>query len=211
MQRLFYVMELAGAAVGLEQWQFRVDGMLKPDLLRRAFEQVIARHPILRTAFLAPGQGEPLQIVVPAATLPWQEKDWRTLDEAARENALCRELDEDARTGLDLTHPPLMRVTLLRLAEEQWRLLWTTHHLCIDGWSWPRVFIEIAAIYTSLEEHQPPALEPAPGFGSYVGWLKRHTASSEEFWKAALAGLAASTPQLLPSSPVLPGRGGGRG
>jgi non-ribosomal peptide synthase protein (TIGR01720 family) len=197
MQRLFYVMEQAGTGVGLEQWQFRVNGELDSRLLRLAFEQVIARHPILRTAFVTPGEGEPIQVVVPAATLPWQEKDWRGLDDAARALALDGELDQDVRTAFDLICPPLLRVTLLRLAEAEWRLLWTTHHLCIDGWSWPRVFKEIASIYAALEEQRPPAFEPAPGFRTYVAWLKKDTSASEAFWKESLAGLAAPTPLSL--------------
>jgi non-ribosomal peptide synthase protein (TIGR01720 family) len=206
MQRLFYVMEKAGAGVGIEQWQFRVGGRLEPRVLRRAFEQIVARHPILRTAFLASGQGEPIQIVLPAATIPWHEDDWRDLDDRARELELQLEFDRDARTGLDLTSPPLMRVTLVRLAEAEWRLIWTTHHLCIDGWSWPRVFKEIADIYAALEEQRPPELEPAAGFGSYVGWLKRrHESLSETYWKGVLAGLKAPTPLSAASAvPVDP-------
>ena len=196
MQRLFYVMERAGASVGLEQWQFRIDGELEPRLLRRAFERVIVRHPILRTAFLTPGQGQPIQVVLPAATLPWDEMDWRELDDGARELAR-RDLDQDLRTGFDLTRPPLMRVTLVRLAEAEWHLHWITHHLCIDGWSWPRLFKEIAAIYAALEENLSLTLEPAPGFGTYVGWLRQYTSSSDGFWQEALAGLVASTPLLL--------------
>ncbi len=211
MQRLFYVMDMAGAGVGLEQWQFRIDGRLAPHLLRQAFEKVIERHQILRTAFLAPGQHEPIQIVSPVATLPWRDLDWRELDDGARARMLSRELDEDASTGLDLTRPPLMRVSLLRLAEAEWRLVWTTHHLCIDGWSWPRLFKEISVIYAALEEQRSPKLDAAPSFVAYVGWLGRHQSSSEAFWKDALAGLAAPTP--LPSksagaSPVsAPGHG----
>jgi hypothetical protein len=59
------------------------------------------------------------------------------------------------------------------------------------------LFKEIAAIYAALEEQRPLALEPAPGFGTYVGWLMRHTSASEAFWREALAGLTASTPLPL--------------
>jgi hypothetical protein len=68
------------------------------------------------------------------------------------------------------------------------------------------VFQEIAAIYAALEEQRPPVLEPAPGFGTYVGWLRRRTSSSEAFWKGALAGLVTSTPfSLSPAGASDPG------
>ncbi len=87
MQRLFYVMEQAGSSVGLEQWQFRIEGQLDPARLRAAFEQVISRHSILRTGFVTVEGGEPVQVVMPSAILPWREQDLRHLDTNARENA----------------------------------------------------------------------------------------------------------------------------
>ena len=105
------VMEQSGSSVGLEQWQFRVEGRLDASLLRAAFEQVIARHSILRTAFVTSESGEPVQIVMPNAVLPWREQDWRPLDANARQSALQREFDQDARTRLDPSRPPLASFT----------------------------------------------------------------------------------------------------
>ena len=197
MQRLFYVMEQAGSSVGLEQWQFRVEGRLDPPLLRAAFEQAIARHSILRTGFVTSESGEPVQVVMPNAVLPWREQDWRHLDTNARRSALQRELEQDARTRLDPSRPPLMRVNLLHLADDEWQLLWTTHHLCIDGWSWPRLFKEIAEIYAASSVERPAALESALGYGHYVRWLARKAPTSSAYWKEALAGFAAPTPIAL--------------
>jgi amino acid adenylation domain-containing protein/non-ribosomal peptide synthase protein (TIGR01720 family) len=197
MQRLFYVMEQAGSSVGLEQWQFRLEGRLDPALLRAAFEQVIARHSILRTGFVTFESGEPVQVVMPNAILPWREQDWRHLDTNARRSASQRELEQDARTRLDPLRPPLMRVNLLHLADNEWQLLWTTHHLCIDGWSWPRLFNEIAEIYAASSAERPAALKSALGYAHYVGWLARKAPASSAYWKEALAGFAAPTPFAL--------------
>ena len=199
MQRLFYVMEEAGASVGLEQWQFRIEGQFEPQLLRLAFEQVITRHTILRTGFSATARGEPVQVVVPTVVLPWREQDCRELDADARRTELQRVLDQDAKTRFDLSRPPLMRVCLLRLADYEWQLLWTTHHLCIDGWSWPRLFKEIAEFYAALQEQRPALVEFAPDYGRYVGWLTRNSPSLPTYWKHALAGFAAPTPIALGS------------
>src|SRR5262249_38086776 len=128
---------------------------------------------------------------------PWREQDWRHLDPNARRNALQRELEKDARTRLDPSQPPLMRINLLHLADEEWQLLWTTHHLCIDGWSWPRLFKEIAEIYAALSVGRPAALESALGYGHYVRWLARKARTSSAYWKEALAGFATPTPIAL--------------
>ena len=211
MQRLFYVMERAGASVGLEQWQFRIEGQFEPQLLRLAFEQVITRHTILRTGFSATARGEPVQVVVPTVVLPWREQDCRELDADARRTELQRVLDQDAKTRFDLSCPPLMRVCLLRVADYEWQLLWTTHHLCIDGWSWPRLFKEIAEFYAALQEQRPASVEFAPDYGRYVGWLTHNPPSSPTYWKNALAGFAAPTPIALGSRAAhAPGLSAGR-
>jgi non-ribosomal peptide synthase protein (TIGR01720 family) len=197
MQRLFYVMERAGSAVGLEQWQFRLEGRLDPALLRTAFEQAIARHSILRTGFVTSENGEPIQIVMRDVVLPWCEQDWRHSDTNTRRSALQRELEQDARTGLDPSRPPLMRINLLRLADDEWRLLWTTHHLCIDGWSWPRLFKEIAETYAASSSGRLAALESPLGFGHYVRWLAHKAPASSAYWKEALAGFVEATPIAL--------------
>jgi len=202
MQRLFYVMEQAGSSVGLEQWQFRIEGQCDLALLRAAFEQVIARHSILRTSFVTSEAGEPVQVVMPDAVLPWREEDYRQLDTNARGSALQREIEREARTSLDLALAPLMRVTLVRIEDDQWQLLWTTHHLCIDGWSWPRLFAEIARIYAALSVGRSPTLENAPEYGRYVGWLARQKTTSSAYWEEALDGFTAPTPFSLNPVPA---------
>jgi hypothetical protein len=90
-----------------------------------------------------------------------------------------------------------MRVNLLQIADDDWQLLWTTHHLCIDGWSWPRLFNEIAEIYAASSAERPAALESTLRYGHYVGWLARKAPASSAYWKEALAGFAAPTPFAL--------------
>ncbi|QIP05504.1 non-ribosomal peptide synthetase [Bradyrhizobium symbiodeficiens] len=197
MQRLFYVMEQAGSSVGLEQWQFRIEGQLDPARLHSAFGQVIARHTILRTGFSGTEGGEPVQVVMPDAVLPWHEEDWRHLDLQARSNATKRVLERDEETPFDLSRPPLMRVQLLRLESEEWQLLWTTHHLCIDGWSWPRLFGEIAKIYSALSSGVGPALGSPLDYVQYVRWLANQKTTSLGYWEQALSDFASPTPICL--------------
>ena len=59
MQRLFFAIEDASSRIGFEQWQFRIDGAIDAATLRRAVEHTIARHTILRTAFVDGIAAEP--------------------------------------------------------------------------------------------------------------------------------------------------------
>ncbi|HZD94872.1 MAG TPA: condensation domain-containing protein, partial [Candidatus Sulfotelmatobacter sp.] len=88
MQKLFYSMEASAGQLGYEQWRFVLRGALDTAALRRAWECVIERHPILRTAFVSDGFREPMQLVLPARPLAWTEIDLRDLTEAEKPQRL---------------------------------------------------------------------------------------------------------------------------
>jgi amino acid adenylation domain-containing protein/non-ribosomal peptide synthase protein (TIGR01720 family) len=204
MQRLFYAMEGAHAEPGFEQWQFRVDGPIETKLLRRAIEQVMARHPILRTAFVSDEGAEPLQVVMRQVALPWSEEDWRGLAPADQEARLRQFLQTDQRERFDLAQAPLMRVGLRRVEDNVHHLVWSTHHLCVDGWSWPLVFREISLVYGALRQAAQPALDAPLTYREYVGWLRNEAPDSQRFWQEQLAGAKVPTPLNLAASPAVP-------
>ncbi|HKC46588.1 MAG TPA: condensation domain-containing protein, partial [Gemmatimonadales bacterium] len=210
MQRLFHAMEGTRTDLGFEQWHFRLDGAVDAKLLRRSIEQVMGRRSILRTAFVSETGAEPLQVVLPQVSLPWSEQDWRGLPHAEQDARLAALLQSDQRTGFEPARPPLMRVALLRTGDEAYRLVWSTHHLCVDGWSWPLVFRDVSAIYEALRQDGVPPLEPPCEYRDYVAWLRERAPDSEAFWQEALAGFEAPTPLNVAAAPSEPeARGGG--
>ena len=194
IQRLYHVMEGSQAAIGLEPWHFRIEGEVDPARLRDSVEAVVARHPILRTAFVTAHDAEPLQVVLPRAPVPWFEEDWRGLSPEQRQQRLTEAGRIQGQTRLDVSRPPLLRVVLLRTGEETWDLLWTTHRLCIDGWSWPLVFRDISHGYEALEAGSPPRLARPGLYRDYIAWLRDAAPASEAFWRRTLAGFTTPTP-----------------
>ena len=161
MQRLFYAMEGTRGDPGFEQWHFRLEGLVDAALLRRSIEHVAARHSMLRTAFVSDVGTEPLQIVLREATLPWSEEDWRGLGGTEQAARLADFMELDRRTRFDLALAPLMRVALRRIDKEAYHLIWSTHHLYIDGWSWPLVFRDVSHIYEALRRGKRAAARRA--------------------------------------------------
>jgi non-ribosomal peptide synthase protein (TIGR01720 family) len=197
MQRLFFAMEASQSNLGFEQWHFRIEGAIDSRLLWRAIEYVIARHSILRTAFISEGGAEPVQIVSRAASLPWSEEDWRGDTAAGQATRVAALLQADAKTGFELAQAPAMRVTLRHVSDTSCHFIWSTHHLCIDGWSWPLVFRDVSRAYAALESGEEPALEPVIPFRDYVEWLTESAPRSEEFWRDQLKGFSTPTPLRL--------------
>jgi non-ribosomal peptide synthase protein (TIGR01720 family) len=182
MQKLFHSMEDSASHLGFEQWRFVLRGAMDAAAMRQAWERVVERHPILRTAFVSDGLSETLQVVLPARRLDWTEIDLRGLGESAAQRNLEEFIVEDRAKGFDLSNGQLLRVSLLRLKNEEWQMMWSTHHLLIDGWSWPVIFNELAWFYTSRD-----ALPKPRPYRDYIAWiLARSDREGESFWREYL-------------------------
>ena len=105
-----------------------------------------ARHPILRTGFAWQDQTQPLQIVVRDLTVPMTRQDWRGVAVAERGEKLRAFLDADRRQGFRLSKPPLLRLALLH-GEGEHTLVWTHHHILMDGWFRPLLLRELFLLY----------------------------------------------------------------
>lgn len=201
---LFHALRDDGATDGpsyLNHLEFDLVGPLDQESFRTAWQRVVARHDALRAGFHWAESSTPVQAVHAKAPLDIPLRDLTALDAPDREAALTAELARLRGTALDLAAPPLMRLALFRLAEDRHRVLWTHHHLVLDGWSLATVFAEAMRGYHALVTAEP--WEPAaPGsFGDHLRWLSgRDKATDTAFWTAQLADLPG--PTTLPR-PVL--------
>jgi amino acid adenylation domain-containing protein/non-ribosomal peptide synthase protein (TIGR01720 family) len=185
MQRLFHSMEASAAQLGFEQWRFVLRGPLDTAALRQSWERVIERHSILRTAFVSEGLRETMQVVLPARPLEWTEIDLRGFMEAESQQRLVEIIAADRSKNFDLAAGQCLRVVLVQIRDEEWQMLWSTHHLLIDGWSWPVIFGELAKSYTG-ESALP---KPRP-YHDYIAWmLGRSSGDAQNFWREYLKGL----------------------
>ena len=182
MQRLFYSMEASAGQPGFEQWSFVLRGPLDAAALKRAWERVIERHPVLRTAFVSDRLKKPMQVVLPARPLDWTEIDLRDSTEAERQERLLQIIKADRGKNFDLAAGQQLRLTMVRTRDDEWQMVWSTHHLLIDGWSWPVVFQELAEFYNNKS-----ALAKARPYRDYIAWTaNRSNDEAENFWREYL-------------------------
>ncbi|GLH79079.1 hypothetical protein SSBR45G_39880 [Bradyrhizobium sp. SSBR45G] len=178
---LFHSLRDAGSGVYVNQISVEIRG-LDVGRLRGAWQDVSARHPMLRTGFLwRELSGSPLQAVYRQVPVPFDIEDRRgqPVDEAALSAELASERDAE----FDLSRPPLQRVRLLRVADDCHRLIWTYHHILMDGWSSARFIGEIMQLYSGRT-----LTSPAAHVRDYVGWLVAQDAkAAERFWRGQLA------------------------
>ncbi|SIT01149.1 non-ribosomal peptide synthetase [Achromobacter sp. MFA1 R4] len=183
---LFHTLEAQGTGLYVNQLSVRLDGV-DGDRLADAWRAMVARHPVLRTAFLwRAGMKRPLQAVLTAARPDIVREDWR--DPVVAGDAAAYAAAELARQ-MDFAQARLARVVLIRLGPDSYQLIWTYHHLLLDGWSASRLIGEWLRAYGG--EPLPAA---GPGYGDYARWLgAQDRADSERFWKGALAALDGPT------------------
>lgn len=179
----------------VEQRSYLLHGNLNVVAFERAWQKVIDRHPALRTSFAWEGLSEPIQIVRRHVKLPFQILDWSQLSLARQEQSLKGYLEANRRQGFDLAAVPLMRLCLIRTTDDDYRLIWSCHHLIMDGWSWPLLVDEVFVLYDAYRKGQEVHLPNPKPYRDYIAWLQRlDPARAETFWSAKLKGFVAPTP-----------------
>ena len=175
----------------IEQIAFDLTGSLDEDLFALAWQHAIDTTDVLRTAVVRRGTPQPAQVVFHSASLALERLDWRQRTVSEQQQALDKLQVQQRMCGFDLKSPPLMRITLARLAPQRWRVLWTYHHLILDGWSEPLVLGGVFRAYDALlgKHDLPPA--PASRYRDFVAWTEsQDMGMAERFWREQLAGFS---------------------
>ena len=175
---------------------------LPAGVLRAALRGALARHAGLRAGFAQGGLERPVQFITGATDVPISELDLSHLGPAEEAAELERLIAADAARRFDLAAPPLLRVTVARLAGGREWILVTNHTLLLDGWSATLFLDDVLARCAQPDRDD---LGPAPQFREYLSWLAaQDREASVQAWRRSLAGL--DEPTLL--SRVTPARAG---
>jgi surfactin family lipopeptide synthetase C len=179
---------------------YRLRGNLNLAAFEQAWQQVVARHTILRTAFYWEKLEKPLQVVYKQVPVRIEQEDWRESgDWETRRDGEKKQLEAwlevDRKKGFNLSQAPLMRWHLIRCAEDDYYFVWSKHHLILDGWSTALVLKEVVQIYESLCQSKHPDLNNLIPYKEYIGWLQQQDLSqAKQFWQTKLLGIKTPTP-----------------
>ena len=144
---------------------FWVRGPLDVPALRAAFDTIVRRHEILRTAFLEEA-GQPSQHVLPPSELPLAAFDVRGEPPGRRREAAKALCLREARKLYDLTAPPLARVALVTLGEHEHALMIGLHHIIRDRTAQGIIYRELAELYAAGSPARPARRCFAPASGT---------------------------------------------
>ena len=192
---LFHCLYAPEVGVYFVQKSCTLEGDLNLDAFEAAWQKIINRHPVLRTAFLWENLDDPVQVVYGRVRLPLQQQDWRGLSAEEQELRLAEHLKTERRKGFDLTQAPLMRLHLIRLTDNSYRFIWSHHHLLLDGWCNTLILKEVFTFYEAFSQGREVELPESRPFRDYIAWLQGQDLSqAEKFWRETLKGFDTPTP-----------------
>jgi amino acid adenylation domain-containing protein len=171
----------------------RLRGNLDVAALRAALAEVVARHEALRTAIVDRDDG-PVQVIADSVPVPLPVIDVAGDTEEARLKAAAELLDTETATPIPLSSMPLWRAYLLRLAADDYILVFNIHHIVFDGWSQAVFHSELAALYDSARTGKPAQLAELPiQYPDYCSWQREWLADRidelGEYWRDKLKGM----------------------
>jgi acyl transferase domain-containing protein/aryl carrier-like protein len=192
---LFYSLyERQNTSPFFEQLVYRLQGPLKVSLVEKSVNELIKRHDVLRTAFIHRELERPLQVVLTERPAEFRCEDLRHIVEETgnprgKDEILEEYRKKDRQKSFDLGKDILMRIAVFRLGEEDYCLLWSFHHILMDGWCIGLLQLEFFEIYYRFLTGRPHPLPPVQPYRTYIQWLEsREKALSLLYWRNYLQG-----------------------
>ncbi|MEM8499388.1 MAG: condensation domain-containing protein [Pseudomonadota bacterium] len=178
---LYHAISSPGAATYIGQHRLRLIDV-DERALRNAWQLVSDRHSALRTAYVWEGLSQSVQLVHAQLEIHIEEVDF-----SGGEEQLAEFCEAERNTEFEFDQSPPSRIKLLRLSESESEMLWTRHHLMVDGWSAHLVLRELGDAYTSVIQNTPWQPPMVDGFSSYIAWLQQQDVTrSQQYWQTML-------------------------
>ncbi|TDV49744.1 non-ribosomal peptide synthetase [Actinophytocola oryzae] len=177
----------------------RLRGDLDVPALRRALDEIVARHEVLRTRY-ATVDGEPVQVIDPPGPLPHTD---------VRDGDLADLVAAAGDEPLDLATEWPIRAMLARVADDEHALLLTLHHIAADGWSESVLLTELDTLYGAFAAGgSSPLPVPTVQYADFAAWQRERLSGTRlterlDYWRTRLSGLAQlELPTDRPRGPV---------
>jgi len=170
---LFHTLYAPNSGIYVTQFEQPLDEVAH-SVFEQCWQRIMDRHAVLRTSIHWEGLEKPLQVAHRRVELPLERHDWRGLTRAQQEQRLMAHLTNDRKRGFDPSQAPLMRLTLIRRGDDDYYLIWTYHHILLDGWSLSLLAEEAMTSYEAFRRGEDLELaclsfEDPPAKG-LIGW-----------------------------------------
>ncbi|NOQ25416.1 MAG: amino acid adenylation domain-containing protein, partial [Bacteroidales bacterium] len=197
---LFHAIHDSESLAYFVQMSYLLNSEISVDIMQKSLNELFNRHEILRTVFIHKDVEIPIQIVLKNRECEFNYEDIRHLNfEDKKEEYISNYKNKDKKRGFILDQDILLRVSLLQIDNNEYELIWSNHHILMDGWCLSIINNDFFEIYNSLLNNRTLKLNSVTPFKEYVKWLDGiDKNTSLEYWKEYLSGYEeqASLPNL---------------
>jgi amino acid adenylation domain-containing protein len=202
---LFHSLYAPDSGIYFQQMICTLRGNLEVAAFEQAWQKIVEKHSIFRTAFIWKSLNKPVQVVYKQVKITVENDDWQGLSAQEQQEQLKFFLESDQQHSLQLSQPPLMRLHLIKLDKNTHQFVFSSHHLLLDAWSLPLVFNDLLNFYEAISQRETIRYQSPLSYRHYIAWLQQQDQElAEKFWKQKLQGFTAATPltveKLLPKT-----------
>lgn len=192
---LFHSLMEPDSPAYFEQMSFAISGDFNTELFKQSIDFLLKRHDILRTLFVHKNVSRPFQVVLKEAAFRVEEKDLSSFSKENQEQLINELKEKDKRRSFQLSAEILLRIQLIKLGKNEYRVIWSHHHILMDGWCMGIIVKEFLDVYKELLAGRTPVLPAVMPFNSYIKWLeKQNREESLNHWKSYLSDVDTATP-----------------
>jgi amino acid adenylation domain-containing protein/non-ribosomal peptide synthase protein (TIGR01720 family) len=204
---LYHSLKDARGTAYLTQTLFSLQGTVDRSIIERSFNKLAARYDILRTCFIYEGLDEPLQVVLKERNIRVDYEDIVHLSVKQKADYLEKLKLKDREEPYDLTRDILTRLRLLKTGTNSYKLLWSHHHILMDGWCLGILFKEFLREYRAMSGKEPLDtlnLSPVTPYMTYIKWLgKQDKQEGLDYWRHYLEGYETRAGMPKPGKPAV--------
>ena len=170
-------------------------GPLDLDAFRQAIDRTVEANEMLRAVFRWEGIQSPVQIIARQKRMETAYEDWSALGEELQAARLEQLLGEDMKRPFQLDSGDTMRICTVKTAQDKYKVVWSFHHIIMDGWSSGVMLHELFANYGEAVKGQETRLRPKAKYKSYLMYLReaRENPGIASYWKKYLHDFTAPT------------------
>ncbi|MCV9951204.1 non-ribosomal peptide synthetase [Paenibacillus sp. BT-177] len=186
---LFHSLLDADSEAYFEQVTFDLYGSLNVEAFTQGLDTLVQRNEALRTNFITGWRDEPIQVVFRERKCEVYFEDIRSVSDEDPAKTIADFVSADKANKFDLARGSLMRVTVLRTGDESYHVIWSHHHILMDGWCMSFMIKEVFDTYFAFQEKRTLELPPATSYSRYIEWLEaQDAAEASRYWSEYLAG-----------------------
>lgn len=170
------------------QISYNLKGNFSYKQLSKSIKLLFKRHEALRTVFVDNAADIPLQVVLKKPEPEILYKDLREVDAASRDTIINDYKIEDTKRSFDFQNDLSLRVAVFQSGDNDFELVWSYHHMIMDGWCTGLLTTEFFEIYKFYKQNLVPRLPEVQPYRNYIKWLDNTNVDSLDFWANYLNG-----------------------